>query len=289
VTDAVSSLTRLREEGGFYALGARTSVRITGTDRLRYLNGQVSNDVEKLEPGFARPALVLTAKGKLCADVAIWSEGDSLRIDADPSVAESLQARLARYAVADDVEFDFAVSPARFHVFGPGPKLPDGLRIQRLGSEGVDVDLCPSDWLEASLEDVECLRIERGIPRWGFELGEDTLPQEAGLERTAVDFHKGCYVGQEVVSRLQSVGRANRVLTGFLGDFDPAVGRNGVLLSESGAKAGTLTSAIFHAQLKQTIALGYVSRRVEAQSFSVSSESGACLGRAERSEFPLVA
>lgn len=288
MTDPVSPLIRLREEGGFYSLGPRTSVRITGSDRLRYLNGQVSNDVGKLEPGVARPALVLTAKGKLCADVLIWLDGDSLRMDADPAVAESLQARLERYAVADDVEFDFSVSMARFHAFGQGRTLPDGLRVQRLGVAGVDLDFGPSGQLEASADDVECLRIERGIPRWGYELGEDTLPQEAGLERTTVDFHKGCYVGQEVVSRLQSVGRANRVLTGFLGDFDPTASRHAVLVADSGTKVGSLTSAIFHPQWKKTIALGYVDRRSEAQSFSVCSESGACLGRAERSEFPLV-
>lgn len=286
--DAVSSLTRLREEGGFYTLGPRTSVRITGADRVRYLNGQVSNDVGKLEPGFARPALVLTAKGKLCADVVMWSDGESLRIDADPAVAESLSARLERYAVADDVEFDFSASPAQFHVFGPGVTPLKGLRIQRLGVEGVDLDSRPSDLREASADEVECLRIERGIPRWGFELGEDTLPQEAGLERTAVDFHKGCYVGQEVVSRLQSVGRANRILSGFLGDFDPEACRKASLFSAAGKKAGTLTSAIFHPEWKRTIALGYVDRRIEELTFSVCDHSGVSLGRAERREFSVV-
>jgi tRNA-modifying protein YgfZ len=288
VSDLPSPLANLRRDGGYYALGLRTSFRITGEDRIRYLNGQVSNDLGKLVPGSACHALILTAKGKLCAEVFIWAEGDSLRIDADPAVADSLPARLERYAVADDVDFDWQVPSPRYHVFGPAAALCDGLQVRRLGVKGVDLDDVPPGPAEATPEQVECLRIERGVPRWGFELGENTLPQEAGLERTAVDFHKGCYVGQEVVSRIQSVGRTNRSLCGFLGNFDPANCRSATLLSPAGAKSGTLESAIFHPDLQKSIALGYLDRRSEGESFSVFNESGACLGEAERSEFPLV-
>ncbi len=81
--------------------------------------------------------------------------------------------------------------------------------------------------MEARSDEIELLRIERGIPRWGNELSEDTLPQEAGLDEMAVDFKKGCYVGQEVVSRIHSVGRVNRRLCGFVGDFEPRHGHSG--------------------------------------------------------------
>ncbi len=100
------------------------------------------------------------------------------------------------------------------------------------------------------------LRIERGIPRWGSELSEDTLPQEVGLDQIAVDFKKGCYVGQEVVSRIHSVGRVNRHLCGFVGDFDPFKASGATLLVDAGGqKAGRLTSAMFHPELRKTVRL----------------------------------
>ena len=96
------------------------------------------------------------------------------------------------------------------------------MRIRRLGTEGIDLPSAPESLMEAGSQEIELLRIERGIPRWGNELSEETLPQEAGLDRIAVDFKKGCYVGQEVVSRIHSVGRVNRHLRGFVGNFDPS-------------------------------------------------------------------
>lgn len=282
-------LTRLREQGGFYALGPRTCLRITGADRQRYLNGQVSNDLGKLEAGEALPALVMTAKGKLCADIFLWSGEDALWIDADPALAEPLAARLERYAIADDVQFELTEPRARYHAFGPTVPLPSGLRIQRLGVEGVDLDPPPPGLAEASAEEIECLRIERGIPRWGAELDENTLPQEARLEQSHVDFHKGCYVGQEVVSRLQSVGRPNRLLAGFRGDFEAAEARGALLRTPTDDQVGVLTSTIRHPETGESLALGYVHRRAEGRSFSVWNESGACLGGAERSQFPLLA
>ena len=142
--------------------------------------------------------------------------------------------------------------------------------------------------MEASAPEVTLLAIERGLPQWGWELTPETLPQEAGLEQSAVDFHKGCYVGQEVVSRIESAGRVNRHLTGFVGDFDADKSSSATLLTAAGEKAGWLTRAARHPELNKTVALGYLLARCGETSFSVLDESGACLGRAERSEFPLV-
>ena len=282
-------LSHLRQAGGFFFPGPRTRIRVTGADRLRYLNGQVSNDLRKLVPGQAMRALVLTVKGKLCADIFVWPENDALLIDADNALAETLPLRLERYAVADDVIFEL-LPPDRSacHAFGPAAASLDGIRLSRLGVEGVDLVTAPPHLLEATPAEVELLGIERGVPQWDRELTAETLPQEAGLEQTAVDFHKGCYVGQEVVSRIQSAGRVNRHLSGFLGDFDPDKSVSAVLISPSGEKAGWLGRAARHPGLGKTVALGYVLTRCKEASFSVLDESGACLGRAERSEFPLV-
>jgi folate-binding protein YgfZ len=289
VPSETSRLSKLRSEGGFFFPGPRTRVRVTGVDRLRYLNGQLSNDLRRLVPGEAMPSLVLTAKGKLCADVFIWIDAESLVVEGDVSLEESLPARLERYAVSDDVAFELIPQdPQRCHVFGLRAAGEGGLRIRRLGVEGLDLRGAPENLMEASNDEIELLRIERGIPRWGNELSEEILPQEAGLDRIAVDFNKGCYVGQEVVSRIHSVGRVNRCLCGFVGDFDPLKGSAATLLASGGHKAGRLTSAAYHPELQRAVSLGYVHTQVPDSSFSVVDESGACLGRAERSQFPLV-
>jgi tRNA-modifying protein YgfZ len=289
VPPKTDDLRRLRNEGGFFVLGDCARVRVTGADRLRYLNGQLSNDLGRLSPGEAMAALLLTAKGKLCADVFVWIEGESLIVEADAALEEALAARLERYAVADDVAFE-RLPPAveRWHVFGSVAAGRDGVRICRLGVEGVDVLLPPDGLLEAGREEVELLRIERGVPRWGTELSEETLPQEVGLDRTAVDFHKGCYVGQEVVSRIHSVGRVNRHLSGFVGEFEASAARVATLVDAAGRKSGRLTSAAYHPELRKAVALGFLQGQVTGAAFSIEDETGACLGKAERSEFPLL-
>jgi folate-binding protein YgfZ len=280
-------LSQLRREGGAFAIGSPARLRVTGADRVRYLNGQLSNDLRRLEAGVAKRALILTAKGKLCAVVSVWAEPEAVIVEASGIEAEDLLARLERYAISDDVAFEIINVPASaWHIFGPASAGIEGVRISRIGVDGVDVDGEPVGCLLATPAEIELLRIERGLPVWGRELTEDTLPQEAQLEKTAVDFHKGCYVGQEVVSRIKSVGRVNRALTGLVGEFDPA--RAVALQTAGGDKAGTITSAILHPELGRTAALGYVSTRLEDTSFVVLDESGACLGAAERFEFPLV-
>jgi folate-binding protein YgfZ len=282
-------LRELRRAGGFFRLGERTRVRVTGADRLRYLNGQLSNDLRRLLPGEAMAALLLTAKGKLCADVSVWIDGESLIVEADLALKEALPARLERYAVSDDVGFELLAPAAEScHVFGAVSAGRDGLRIRRLGDEGLDVASPPNELREAGSDEVELLRIERGLPRWGNEISEDTLPQEVGLDRIAVDFNKGCYVGQEVVSRIHSVGRVNRHLCGFIGEFDPLVVGAATLVDAGGRKSGRLTSAQFHPELQRTVALGFLHGQPTEPSFVLQDESGACLGTVERSQFPLV-
>jgi tRNA-modifying protein YgfZ len=282
-------LRGLRHEGGFFVLGPRTRVRVTGADRLRYLNGQLSNDLRSLVPGEAMAALLLTAKGKLCADVFVWIDAESLIVEADAALAEALVARLERYAVSDDVAFELLPPPgAHSHAFGPVSLGREGLRIRRLGVDGVDTVILPNGLQEATGDEIELLRIERGLPRWGSELSEDTLPQEVGLDRIAVDFNKGCYVGQEVVSRIHSVGRVNRHLCGFVGNFDPLLAGAASLVNAGGQRSGRLTSAACHPELRKTVALGLLQGQPAESSFTLQDESGACLGTAERSQFPLL-
>jgi len=113
-----------------------------------------------------------------------------------------------------------------------------------------------------SPELLELVRIEHGVPRWGRELDETTLPPEAGLDRTHVDFHKGCYIGQEVISRLKSVGHVNRELRGFVStDGTPLTAGARIFSAADPARdLGRLTSAAFSFSLDRPIALGYLRR-----------------------------
>ncbi len=283
-------LSRLREEGGFFPLGNRRLIRVSGADRLRYLNGQVSNDLRKQKPSHAQQALVLNAKGKLCAPLWIWADGESFLIEPPSDIVEDVLVRLERYAISDDVVFELVeeISP-EWHVFGPAAaEISECLKIPRIGVSGRDVSTVPLNLVEATSEETAFFRIQNGIPAWGKELDGDTLPQEGRLERFAVDFHKGCYVGQETVSRLKSVGRVNELLYGFQGSLEPVgAGKELSLTNSEGKKVGRLTTILEITALHQIIALGFASTREPETLFSVIDESGACFGRVERCEFPL--
>ncbi|MEI7776581.1 MAG: hypothetical protein WCK17_17605, partial [Verrucomicrobiota bacterium] len=145
----------------------------------------------------------------------------------------------------------------------------------RLGEDGWDIRV-PLDAvtslrsalgdLLASDKDWERRRILNGVPAWGKELDENTLPPEAGLERTHIDYHKGCYIGQEVISRLKSVGHVNRTLRRFIGHAPECPVAGTVFLSEAGAEAGALTSVAGLGN-EAFVALGYVKRSHEAEYF----------------------
>ena len=276
---------------GFYELPPRALLIVTGEDRIRYLNGQLSIDIRRLAQNTSRTACLLTAKGKLCAHVRIWPHSDSLIVETLPDLAEAVQARLERYIIADDVSISLLpeTHPV-YHVIGLHP-LDSSIVSNRLGGEGYDTFEKPINIPAMTPDSIERLRIIHGVPTWNSEMNEDTLPQEARLETTSVDFDKGCYVGQEVVSRLKSVGRVNKRLHGFLGTFEtPAQIR--LQLTPEGrpeTSAGHITSTIPHFDMAQTLALGYLNRQSEELTrFDVRDENGCLLGGVDRREFPIL-
>ena len=277
---------------GFYELPPRALLIVTGEDRIRYLNGQLSIDIRRLAQNTSRTACLLTAKGKLCAHVRIWPHSDnSLIVETLPDLAEAVQARLERYIIADDV----SISPLpetlpSYHVIGFHP-LDSSIVSNRLGCEGYDTFEKPINIPAMTPDSIERLRIIHGVPTWNSEMNEDTLPQEARLETTSVDFDKGCYVGQEVVSRLKSVGRVNKRLHGFLGTFETPLQIRLLLTPERRPEtsAGHITSTIPHFDMAQTLALGYLNRQSEELTrFDVRDENGCLLGGVDRREFPIL-
>jgi len=262
----------------FFELSPRVKLRLTGADALRFLNGQISNDLRKATADFAIQASVLSAKGKLNANVFISAEADSFVLDADPEVREELPARIERYIIADDVQIeDVTERFAIFHVTGEiKPALSHSLRTvraDRFGCPGWDV------WAErAEVErvrqelsanlafcDAECaeiFRIERGIPRWGRELTDQIIPTEANLETTSIDYSKGCYIGQEVISRIKMSGQTNKRLSGLVSVSGGPLRPGMRLVPDEGdsKEAGWITSATRSPRLEKEIALGYVKR-----------------------------
>ena len=274
---------------GYFRLPSQTHFIISGADSLRYLNGQLTIDVTRLPELAARSALILTAKGKICAPVYIWREKDFFLIECEPALSESVHMRLERYIIADDVTIAPTEPPPRaFHVVGAPPS-PDSLLIHRIGVPGFDCTEPPANLSELSPQAIQTIKIIHGIPSWGLEINEDSLPQEARFETTAVDFDKGCYVGQEVVSRLKSVGRVNKRIHGFSASIPLQTGHSLHPLDAPKSIAGNLTSVAPHFDMAKNVALGYLSRQFdELPRFIVRDQNGHLLGEVERREFPIL-
>ena len=214
-------------------------LRLTGPDAVRYLNGQVTQDVRKLRPGQALPGCVTTHKGKLEAFVHLTMDNaGGFLITAPGDLRGLLPLRLGKYLIADDcILEDLTETTALVHLTAPleeiralliGTEHPAAL--SRFGVPGFDLFICRarlSFWLGQfpllSPEDQSVLEVLHAVPAWGAELSPDLLPPEAGLDVTAIDYYKGCYIGQEVISRIRSVGRVNRKLVAFIQTEGPAV------------------------------------------------------------------
>ena len=295
------------EQGLLFDLSARAKFRVSGADRLRFLNGQVSNDARKARADSAIRACVLNAKGKIDADVMIVAHRESFLIDAEAEVREQLALRLERYIIADDVQIDDVSDEfALLHVSRPAvPQIEQAVvtaSANRFSVDGRDVWIARDQrdrmWQELSLQIrtcdddcVEVLRIERGIPRWGRELNNDIIPLEAGLEASAIDFAKGCYIGQEVISRMKMSGQTNKRLCGLLPTGESSVAP-GMRLMSGGKDVGWITSVAQSERVGRTIALGFLKRGFQetGAQFDVQMADGAALPntRVEVAALPFV-
>jgi folate-binding protein YgfZ len=251
-------------------LPARAIWRLTGNDRARYLNGQVTQDIKTLPAGQSRYAAVISAKGRLQGDAWISATPDALLIDAPLELQESLGPRLERYIVADDAVLeDFTGKWQILHRLGqsiyPTSETSLAFPSRRFGLAGTD-HWVPSD---SSLPDptliesglLEILRIENALPKWGAEMNENTLPPEVRLDVLATSYSKGCYIGQEVIARLKSIGHVNKHLC-LLSSVSPEAPLpalpSGLVLD--GKEVGQLTSACFSPCHQRPLALGIVAR-----------------------------
>jgi aminomethyltransferase len=247
-------------------------IDLRGEDRVRFLHGMVSNDIEKLTAGQGCHAAMLTTKGKLVADFVVLAEPERLRLLLAPELLDKIRAHLDKHIIMDDVELEAAVVPA-LGVYGDDAAAAIGVdaalppyhfadkvvRTPELGGVGYWI-LGGGDIAGTPLDDAEFeeRRIEAGTPRYGVDMGEDRLPIEAGIN-DAVSFDKGCYLGQEVIARATNLGHINRRLVGLVVDGEPpAAGTK--LSAPSKPDAGWVTSSARSRRLGKTLALGYVHR-----------------------------
>jgi folate-binding protein YgfZ len=237
----------LTEGCGLLDRSERGKLALTGPGAEEFLEGQVTNDVEALNSGQGVYAAFLSPKGKMLGDLRVLDLGDELFLDTERSALQELFNMIRRYRIGYDVELHKrtldrgllsligpearAVAGARDlpeqeHANAPGDV--DGVDVRLVATDvGVDLlcDAADTDALAAALRgrgavDVdeaaaEVLRVELGRPRYGIDLDDTVIPQEAGLNERAVSFTKGCYVGQETVARLHYKGKPNRHLRGL--------------------------------------------------------------------------
>ncbi len=239
----------ITESCGLFDRSERGKLALTGQDAASFLQGQVTNDVEGLAAGGGCYAAFLTPKGKMLGDLRILATGEELLLDTERVALQGLFNMIRRFSIGYDVELhkrtlerglisligpDAAAIagavdlPAHEHAHAVLSVPGAGVRMRAIRTDvGVDLlcDAADTDALLSALEDagapavaapaVESLRVEHGRPRYGIDLDDSVIPQEAGLNERAVSFTKGCYVGQETVARLFYRGKPNRQLRGL--------------------------------------------------------------------------
>jgi tRNA-modifying protein YgfZ len=288
VDTTASEYEAITEACGLLDRSDRGKLALSGAEAKSFLQGQVSNDVEALEAGQGCYAAFLTPKGKMLGDLRILDAGAELLLDTERVALQPLFNMIRRFSIGYQVELHkrtlergllSLVGPESAALLGGGvfgqaehthAEIEFGGRQARAIRTDVGVDLlCAAGdtaALAAALEAagavavsegvVECLRIEHGRPRYGIDLDDTVIPQEADLNARAVSFTKGCYVGQETVARLYYRGKPNRHLRGLA---CAAPVRTGDELSFEGRPVGRVGSTAVSPRLGP-IALALVRR-----------------------------
>jgi folate-binding protein YgfZ len=292
----------LRKGCAVYLLNWRTKIGLRGGDRVRWANGMVTNNIRDLEAGHGVYSFLLNPQGRILGDLDVYNDGEALVVDTDQSQREKIVATFNHYIIMDDVEIvDLGAKFSALGIAGPGcnqvlqkigilaPELEPlqfvtrdfqgvSVRLVRGGDPRVDAyELWVAPETESALWQalteasatpvgsvaVELDRIARGVPRYGQDLRERDLPQETEQYR-ALNFNKGCYVGQEIVERIRSRGSVHRMFTGFR--VEGPVPAAGTRIESQGKEVGEVTSAasLPSGDRDVVVALGYIRREAIA-------------------------
>jgi folate-binding protein YgfZ len=303
-TDAASAEQRtLREGAGLIDRSERGKLALGGAGAIEFLNGQVTNELAGLRPGEGRYAAFLTPKGKMLGDVRILAVDGELLLDTERTALQALFDMIRRFKIGYDVELHkrtlergllSLIGPESARIAGAeqlaqiehsnAPTSIEGIAALAERTDlGIDLlcEAADTERLTAALlargaapvsgAAAECARVEAGRPRFGIDIDETTIPQEAGLNERAVSFTKGCYVGQETVARLHWKGKPNRHLRGLRLSSEAASGDELKLGERSVGRLGSVAHSPEHGP----IALALVRREAEPGASVSVGEDGA--------------
>jgi folate-binding protein YgfZ len=290
---------------GIYDQGFRARISLTGGDRVRWLNGMVTNNIRDLASRHGVYAFLLNPQGRILGDMHVYNLGETLVVETDRSQVEKIVATFDHYIIMDDVEVtDISAKQTALGMAGPksrailsaaGIEVPEMQPLQMITPqcncdcgcvectvirgedtqrESYEIWLAPRDayktWqaliaagaTPVGSEALEVQRITAGIPLYGVDIRERDLPQETEQTR-ALNFNKGCYVGQEIVERIRSRGNVHRKFTGYLVEGAPGIAAGAKITSDE-KEVGEITSVVvLRTPLgERTLALGYIRREV---------------------------
>ena len=299
----------LTREAGLIDLSFRSRLCLLGSDREKFLHGQVTNEILRMPVGQGTYAALVTAKGKLETDLFIYKLQEELLLDFEPGLTQKITDRLAKYVIAEDVQIvDVAPHYALLSMQGPrSAELLTGLSIvlplptkpfgwtktespsgdiylihnSRYGPPGFDLFVPTAEApqfaekLSAAIKPIgldacEISRIENAIPRFGIDMDETNLAPEA-LRENAISYAKGCYIGQEVIARIRTYGQVAKALRLLrLPDDLGHLPARGEKLFKDQREVGFLTSATVSPMHGGTVALGYVRKEANAPGESLT-------------------
>jgi len=287
--DPAAELRAALQGAAAFDWSARGTLLVTGPDRLEFLQGMCTAEVKKLPPRAAAYAAFLTNKGAMVADGRLWNRGEDVAIDTEPGFVQAVRDYLQKHLVSEDAEISAGgAGVAVVSVLGPEAErttaeFRDYNKEPCLVKPGVDL-LVPSPELQAVLERLagagavpagfeawERARVEAGVPRYGQDMDEKTIPLEAGLKH-AISYDKGCYVGQEVIARATFRGHVNRQLVRLaFGEAQPVAGAT---LRSGDREVGRVTSVVRAPDGSGWIGLGYVHRDLAQSTDPLALDGG---------------
>lgn len=222
-------------------LPSRSLIRLTGKDAQDFLQGLITTDIDSLPEGEARPGALLTPQGKILFDFLVWRDGDGFLIETETVQREALMRRLTMYKLRAAV--DIAAGPEDgVTVFWGDDSDKSAVRDAAFAKAGITLTRAPGKLGDGPEPAYRALRIDAGIPMSGHDYAlQDAFPHDVLLDQTSgLSFRKGCYVGQEVVSRMQHRGTARRRVAIVSGEA--ALPASGTEITAGGKPVGTLGS-----------------------------------------------
>lgn len=283
---------------GLIDFASRGRILVSGAEVVMFLNGLITNDMKTLAVNSWMPAAFPNVQGRLLASVRVIHREDGFLIDTESGTHETALKLLERYTLAGDFRVaNVTGETAMLSVQGKqaeeviratfgdeaakverqrlmNVQLAQGasvtvMRATHTAEDGFDLfldansagnlcDLLTSAGAQTvSSEVLETLRIEAGIARYGIDMDETNVVTETNLD-DAVSFTKGCYIGQEIIARIEYRGHVAKKLTGIIVESEVALASGARIVSADEKEIGRVTSSTFSPQLAQTIALGYV-------------------------------